>query len=87
MYKVVPADAGAKFVVSEIGDILSPKNEPEMTIPAVTAGGIPIPLPIPIIAIPIVPIVPQDVPMDIDVKLHKSKPTGKKTAGLIYCNP
>lgn len=63
--------------MSEIGDILSPKNDPEITMPAVTAGGIPIPLPIPIIAIPIVPIVPQDVPIDIDVRLHKNYPSVK----------
>lgn len=73
--------------MSEIGYILSPKNDPEITIPAVTAGGIPIPLPIPIIAIPIVPIVPHDEPIDNDVRLHNSKPTGKNIAGLIYCSP
>ena len=67
-YKVVPTAAGARFVLSEIEDILSPKNAPDITMPAVRGAGIPKPVPIPIIARPIVPTVPQDVPMEIDVR-------------------
>ena len=81
--KVVPAEAGAKFVVSEIGDILSPKDAPQRTIPAVSPGGIPIPVPMPIMAKPIVPTVPQEVPIDIEVMLHRIRPIGRKSFGVI----
>ena len=66
-----------------MGDILSPKKEPEMTMPAVTAGGMPMPAPMPIMARPMVPMVPQEVPMDMDVRLHSSRPTGRKNFGVI----
>ena len=75
---MVPAAAGARLVLSDMDDILSPKNAPDITMPAVRGAGIPIPAPIPIIASPMVPTVPQDVPMDMDVRLHKSRPMGRK---------
>src|SRR3546814_10073851 len=43
-----PVTAGARFVVSESGDTLSPKNAPDTTAPAVQYIGMPKPAPIPI---------------------------------------
>ena len=59
----VPAIAGARFVVSESGDILSPKYAPDMIAPAAIGAGMPSPIAIPMRARPIVPIVPHDVPV------------------------
>ena len=59
----MPATAGARFVVSDKGDILSPKYEPEMTAPAVTSGESPNPAAIPINAAPSVPATVQELPM------------------------
>ena len=58
-----PAAAGVKLVVSDNGDILSPKKAPETIAPPVSDGGIPSPKPIPIIARPTVPTVPHEVPV------------------------
>ena len=63
----VPAIAGARFVVSERGLILSPKYAPDKTAPAVIGAGIPRPLAMPIRAMPIVPAVPQLVPVAREV--------------------
>ena len=52
--------------VSERGDILSPKYAPDITAPAVTAGGIQ-PYPIPSAAIPIVPAVVHELPVAKDM--------------------
>ena len=46
--KSVPAIAGARFVVSDRGDILSPKYAPDITAPAVRPFEISKALPIPI---------------------------------------
>lgn len=54
------------MVVSERGDILSPKYAPLIIAPSVCAGGIPRPAPIPIRAMPIVPMVPHEVPVARD---------------------
>src|SRR3546814_5619310 len=43
-----PVTAGARFVVAESGDTLSPKNAPDTTAPAVQYNGMPKPAPIPI---------------------------------------
>ena len=63
----VPAMAGARFVVSERGDILSPKYAPEMIAPAARGSGISSPIAMPMRATPIVPAVPQDVPVATEV--------------------
>ena len=59
----MPATAGARFVVSDKGDILSPKYDPEITAPAVTSGERPKPAAIPIKAAPKVPATVQELPM------------------------
>ena len=61
--KSVPAIAGAKFVVSLKGDILSPKYAPDITAPAIIPGFIPNTEPIPINAIPTVAEVVQELPV------------------------
>ena len=61
--KSVPAIAGAKFVVSDNGDILSPKYAPEIIAPAVTAGESPKPVAIPIRATPNVPATVHELPI------------------------
>ena len=53
----------AMLVVSEMGDILSPKNAPDTTAPATTAGLAPKALPIPIKATPRVAQVVRLLPM------------------------
>ena len=59
----VPATAGARLVVSDSGDILSPKYEPEIIAPAVTAGERPSPTEIPIRAAPKVPATVHELPI------------------------
>ena len=86
-HKSVPAPNGARFVLSEIGDILSPKSAPQTIIPAVTAGLIPKDAPIPINTIPNVLAVPQEVPTAIDMIEQRINPTGKNKAGVIHFNP
>ena len=85
--KSVPAIAGAKFVVSESGDILSPKYAPEITAPAIMPVGIPKALPIPINAIPTVADVVQELPVAIEIIAAIITDAGKKIAGLKTCNP
>ena len=59
--------AGAILVVSDSGDILSPKYAPERTAPATRGKGNPSPAPIPIKAMPMVPEVPHEVPVAREV--------------------
>ena len=87
VFKSVPAMAGAKLVVSESGDILSPKYAPESTAPAVIAGSKPNPLPIPIKAIPIVALVVQELPVAIETTIHTNTQATKKIVGFKICNP
>ena len=86
-YKSVSAAAAATFVLSERGEILSPKYAPEITIPAVRAGFIPSPVPIPISATPIVPPDVQALPVATETIAHKIQPVGKKNLGEINSNP
>lgn len=77
----------ARIVVSDMGDILSPKNAPQITAPAVIADGIPKLFPIPIIATPAVPIVPLEVPQNRETMEHNSIAVTKKNLGLIILMP
>ena len=83
----VPATAGARFVVSESGDILSPKYAPEMTTPAVRGAGTPRPSAIPIRAMPTVPDVPHDVPVESDTTEQMSSVAKRKIDGLRMASP
>ena len=64
------AVAAARFVLSERGDNLSPKEAPVTTAPATNGAGIPIPTPIPIAAVPIVPAVVHALPVDTLIIAH-----------------
>ena len=85
--KVVPETAGARFVVSEKGDILSPNTAPETTAPAVTAGGIPILIPIPTIATPRVPAVVQELPVEIPTSEQTIRHETRKNLGDKILSP
>ena len=74
--KSVPAIAGAKLVVSDKGDILSPKYAPEITAPAVILGDRPRPVAIPINATPNVPATVHELPIlnaEIAQMIHVAK--------------
>jgi hypothetical protein len=77
----------AKTVVSDIGDILSPKYAPEIMAPALRAEGTPSASPIPSRAIPIVAIVVHEVPVITDMREEMIQAHGKNTAGDIICTP
>ena len=62
-----PDIAGARFVVSDNGDILSPKYAPEIIAPPIKPTGIPSAFPIASRAIPIVAIVLQELPLEIEI--------------------
>ena len=65
-YNSLPAAIGARLVVSDNGDNLSPKKAPDTTAPAVAGKDTPRPPAIPIIATPIVPAAPHEVPVIVD---------------------
>ncbi len=69
---------GPKFVVSDIGDILSPKLCPSNTAPAVIPIEIPRASPIPINAIPTVAEVVQELPVAIEMIAQIIKQAAKK---------
>jgi len=79
--------AGAIFVVSDKGEILSPKKAPEITAAAVIAAGKPIPLPTAIRAIPTVAIDVKEVPVLVETTAVIKAAKGRKTEGLIICKP
>src|SRR5262245_27075948 len=58
-----PAAATARLAVSESGDALSPKYEPEMTAPAVIASDRSILAAMPISPMPMVPTTVQELPI------------------------
>ena len=83
----VPATAGARFVVSDMGDILSPKYAPDIIEPATIPSFIPIALPIPISAIPIVAMVDHELPVASETIEHITTEANRKMPGLSIFNP
>ena len=79
--------AGARFVVSESGDILSPKYAPDTTAPAVMTVGKPNAVPTPIRATPMDPAVDQDEPVARDTMEQRIQAVTKKILGLITLIP
>ena len=69
----MPATDAAMLVVSESGDILSPKNAPDTTAPAVIARLAPKASPMPIKATPMVAQVVRLLPMAMPISEHKIK--------------
>ncbi|MNT84912.1 hypothetical protein D3C72_2250070 [compost metagenome] len=66
---VVPATAGAKFVVSDSGDILSPKQAPQITAPAANVGETPVVAAIPMKATPTVLTVVNELPVNKEIMM------------------
>ena len=81
------AIAAAKLVVSDNGDILSPKYAPEIIDPAISPSEIPRTWPIPINAIPIVAIVDQELPEAKDTIAHIIQDANKKNSGFRIWSP
>ncbi len=82
-----PAIAGAKFVVSERGDILSPKYAPDIIAPAIIGVGMPRPWPIPRSAIPTVPAVVQELPVARETIEHIIQEATKNILGEMILSP
>ena len=75
------------MVVSESGDILSPKYAPDTIAPAVIAGLIPRPIPTPMRATPMVPAVPHEVPVASETIQQSRQPANRKIVGLSTISP
>src|SRR5690606_34873677 len=83
----VPVTAGARLVVSDSGETLSPKKAPETTAPAVQYIGMPKPAPMPISARPTVPTVPQEVPSDRETIEQRIIAAARKISGERITRP
>ena len=77
-----PATAGAKLVVSDKGDILSPKYAPLSIAPAISPSEIFNALPTPTNAIPMVADVVQELPVAIDTIIEIIQAANKKILGF-----
>ena len=86
-YNGVSAVAAARFVVSDMGDILSPKKAPDTTAPAIRADGTPTLMPTPYRARPIVAMLPKDVPVQSDMTEHSRNVSGTITFGEMKLKP
>jgi hypothetical protein len=62
----------AKFVVSDIGDILSPKQAPQIIAPATHGAGMPIAIPAPIRATPTVLTVVNELPTRLEMTIQEN---------------
>ena len=79
--------AGARFVVSLSGDILSPKYAPDITAPAVIPGDILKAVPTATKAIPTVADVVYELPVVRETIAVTINVRGKNNEGLIKSNP
>src|SRR5699024_967952 len=77
----------AIFVVSESGDILSPKKAPETIAPAVIGSDTSVALDIPINATPMVPTVVKELPTLIPTIADTRNTIAKKNFGVTILNP
>ena len=82
-----PDTVGARTVVSEMGESLSPKRAPTMTAPAAMGAGTPSPAASPIRATPTVLMVPQEVPVMMDMIAHSTHPVTRKKRGEMSLRP
>ena len=85
--RLEPATAGARFVVSDRGDILSPKYAPDTTAPAVIAGLKPKAVPTPIRATPMEPAVDQEEPVARDTMEQSRQAVNRKMDGAMILIP
>ena len=79
----MPTVPAATFVLSDNGDIASPKYAPPIIGAAIISGFIPMLNPTPIRATPAVPQVPNDVPVNNEKIIHIKNDIIKKYLGLI----
>ena len=77
----------AKIVVSDKGDILSPKYAPEMIAPAIHPSSKPWAFPIPINAIPIVAMVVHELPVITETNAQMMQVDARKKLGWMICIP
>ena len=82
-----PVSWQASTTELERGDILSPRIAPDTMALTVYMGAAPSPFEIPIKAMPRVEMVPQDVPMSMDVREHMRKVTIRKMLGSMALSP
>ena len=82
-----PDIAGARLVVSERGDILSPKYAPDIIAPPINPGGSPKALPVPKSAMPTVAIVLHELPVANETIAVIIAVANKNILGLSSCNP
>ena len=71
----------ASIVVSDSGEILSPKYAPEIIDPAIHPSLNPCALPIPISAIPIVAIVVHELPVMTEISAQMIQVDARKKSG------
>mgnify|MGYP000757782861 FL=1 len=71
----------ASIVVSDSGEILSPKYAPEIIAPAIHPSLNPCALPIPISAIPIVAIVVHELPVMTEISAQMIQVDARKKLG------
>ena len=83
----MPAIAGARFVVSLSGDILSPKYAPEITAPAVIPAGILKAIPTATKAIPTVADVVYELPVVKETRVETISVRGKNILGSTMFKP
>ena len=77
----------AMTVVSESGEILSPKYAPEMMAPAIMPSLKPCALPIPISATPMVAMVVHELPIITEMKAQIAHAVRRKIFGDMICTP
>ena len=82
-----PVVEAASTVVSDSGDILSPKYAPEITAPAIQASLYPIIEPMPIKAMPMVAHVVHELPVRTEITEQTMHVTARKVSGLINSRP
>ena len=81
--KSTPTIDEARFVVSESGDILSPKNAPETIAPAANGNESSSTLAIPMNATPTVATVVSELPIETPTIAVTTKTIAKKKVGVI----
>ena len=86
-YRGVPDISAATLVVSDRGDILSPKKAPEQTAPAISGAEMPILVPTPNKAKPMVAIEPKEVPVKRLVIAQRTKASGTMILGEHILRP
>ena len=77
----------ARMVVSESGESLSPKIAPESTAPTIISSGTPMLTPTLTHAMPTVPAVPQEVPMQLHSTAHRRNDATRIHLTFIHPRP